>query len=165
MRAAAATSHGSLAVGVQIDEVRVDVSAGLEAVLGHQPCNPAVCIHQVEQKEGHVEVGLREHLRAQRQGLFSRLGSARTGQVAQCSAASLREHLRGHFRDRMEQATNAAGFVGNRTEREREPGFFEEAVAVEEHPHFFEIGALPDQALAYASPITGNADAQHSRKS
>src|SRR5712692_10435683 len=42
----------------------------------------------------------------------------------------------------MEQTADAAGFVRDRTEREREPGLLEEAVAIEEHPHLLEIAAL-----------------------
>ncbi len=54
----------------------------------------------------------------------------------------------------MEQAPDAAGLVGDWTEGESKPGLFEEAVAVQEHAHLFQIRAL-------ARPCRGVSLADH----
>src|SRR2546428_13071478 len=97
----------------------------------------------IEQRERDVEVRVAERLCGKREGVVAgpRLAGP-AGEVAQGLDTPLRQHLARHFGYGMEQTADAAGFVRDRTEREREPRLLEKAVAIEEHPHLLEIAAL-----------------------
>ena len=146
---------GPIAWSAYIHEFRAHGSSGPEASLADQPRLPPVPIQQIEEDKGEIQVSFCENLRANGKYVLGGPGSARmAGQVAQRLGAPLGQHLTRHLGDWMEQAPDAAGLVGDWTEGESKPGFFEETVAVQEHAHLFQIRAL-------ARPCPGVSLADH----
>src|SRR5258708_31043683 len=146
---------GVTARNAYIHEFRAHRSSGPEAGLADQPRLLPLPIQQIEEDKGEIQVSFCENLRGNGKCVLGGPGPARmAGQVAQRLGAPLGQHLTRHLGDRMEQAPDTAGLVGDWTEGESKPGLFEEAVAVQEHAHLFQIRAL-------ARPCRGVSLADH----